>query len=55
VNVKDRLIASLSRNAEFNPTAGVLSRRFVLFLTRQHGFGSGMAANPIILSQDKMT
>jgi len=36
-----------------DPIAGVLGQRFVLFLTRQHGFGSGMAANPIIPSQDK--
>lgn len=34
-----------------HPTEGVLSQRFVSFLTRRHGFDSGVAANPIIPSQ----
>jgi hypothetical protein len=53
VNVKDRPRTSLGRKAESNPTQGVLSQRFVLFLTRRHGFGSGLVANPIFPSQDE--
>jgi hypothetical protein len=53
VNVKDRPRTSLDRKAESNPTQGVLSHGFVLFLTRRHGLGSGLAANPILPSQDE--
>jgi hypothetical protein len=50
---RNRPGTSLSRKAVSDPIAGVLGQRFVLLLTRRHGFGSGMAASLLIPSQDE--